>query len=178
MFGRSDERRGRTRTPASERDVPLDPLSDVARLCDDGDVDFSLELGRAVLVRTPATLKELLSGLSDEWTMSNEGPGTWSPYQVVGHMAHIEECDWMDRITKILAEDGPTAMEPVDREAGFARFEGWSMEKILEHFRRDPNGEPRTARLPRLRQRPGTRRHPPRLRRGDPESAARDVDRS
>jgi len=114
-------------------------------MCDDGHVDFSLELGRAVLVRTPATLKELLSGLSDEWTMSNEGPGTWSPYQVVGHMAHIEECDWMDRITKILAEDEPTAMEPVDREAGFARFDGWSMEKILEHF-----AATRTANLEQL----------------------------
>jgi hypothetical protein len=113
-------------------------------LCDDGDVDFSLELSKTVLVRTPATLKELLSGLPDEWTTSNEGPDTWSPYQVVGHMAHIEDCDWMDRTTKILAEDAPL-LEPVDREAGFARFDGWSLEKILEHF-----ATTRTANLEQL----------------------------
>jgi hypothetical protein len=103
-------------------------------LCDDGDVDFSLERGKAVLVRTPATLRDLLLGLPEEWTESNEGPGTWSPYQVVGHMAHIEESDWMDRTIKILAEGEPRVLEPVDREAGFARFDGWSLAKILDHF--------------------------------------------
>jgi hypothetical protein len=96
-------------------------------------MDFSLERGRAVLVRTPATLNALLLGLPEEWTVSNEGPGTWSPYQVVGHMAHIEESDWMDRTVRILAESEP-ALEPVDREAGFARFHDWSLAKILEHF--------------------------------------------
>jgi hypothetical protein len=103
-------------------------------LCDDGDVDFSLEGGRAVLTRTPATLRALLSDLPREWSESNEGPGTWSPYQVVGHMSHIEECDWMSRTMKILEEGGPNEFEPVDREAGFERFEGWSMAELLDHF--------------------------------------------
>lgn len=49
---------------------------------------------REVLTRTPTTLNELLRGLSDEWALSDEGPETWSPYQVVGHLAHIEESDW------------------------------------------------------------------------------------
>jgi hypothetical protein len=102
-------------------------------VCDDGDVDFSLERSKAVLVRTPATLRGLLSGLPEEWTMSNEGPDTWSPYQVLGHMAHIEESDWMDRTVRILAESEPR-LEPVDREAGFARFEGWPFGDLLEHF--------------------------------------------
>jgi hypothetical protein len=114
-------------------------------LCDDGDVDFSLDRGKALLVRTPATLNALLSGLPSEWTTSNEGPGTWTPYQVVGHMTHIEETDWMDRTIKILAEGEPPAFEPVDREAGFARFDGWSMEKLLEHF-----GAVRTLNLEQL----------------------------
>jgi len=122
-----------------------DPLVDVTSLCDDGDVDFSLEGGKAVLVRTPATLNALLLGLPVEWTTPNEGPGTWSPYQVVGHMTHIEECDWMDRTIKILAEGVPPALEPVDRDAGFARFGGWSLEKILDHF-----GAVRTVNLEQL----------------------------
>jgi hypothetical protein len=104
------------------------------RLCDDVDVDFTLESGTALLTRTPASLKALLSGLPEEWTTSDEGPGTWSPYQVVGHLTHIEECDWMDRTTGILAEGGPHPFEPVDREAGFSRFVGWSMAELLEHF--------------------------------------------
>ena len=99
-----------------------------------GDVDYSLERGRPVLVRTPRTLSALLLGLPQEWTASNEGPDTWSPYQVVGHMTHIEECDWMDRTVKILAEGGPHALEPVDREAGFARFEGWTLSQLVERF--------------------------------------------
>jgi uncharacterized damage-inducible protein DinB len=104
-------------------------------VCDDGDVDYSLERGRAVLVRTPATLSTLLLGLPDEWTAANEGPGTWTPIQVLGHMTHIEECDWMERTTKILAEGGPRHLEPVDREAGFTRFSGWTLAELLDHFR-------------------------------------------
>lgn len=98
-------------------------------------MDFSLDLGAAVLRRTPASLSALLLDLPTEWTESDEGPGTWSPYQVMGHLTHIEECDWMDRTTLILAEGGPHAFEPVDREAGFERFAGWSMAELLERFR-------------------------------------------
>lgn len=103
-------------------------------MCDDGDVDFTLDGGRAVLARTPAVLGALLSGLPEEWTTADEGPGTWSPYQVVGHMTHIEECDWMSRTLKILEEGGPRDFEPIDREAGFERFRGWSLETLLDHF--------------------------------------------
>jgi hypothetical protein len=96
-------------------------------------MDFSLERSKAVLERTPDTLRELLQVLPEEWTMSDEGPDTWSPYQVVGHMTHIEESDWMDRTIKILAESQPV-LRPVDREAGFSRFENWSMVDLLGHF--------------------------------------------
>ncbi len=104
-------------------------------MCDDGDVDYSLKRGRAVLVRTPATLSALLWGLPDEWADADEGPGTWTPIQVLGHMTHIEEYDWMERTTRILAEGGPRELEPVDREAGFTRFAGWTMAELLDHFR-------------------------------------------
>jgi DinB superfamily len=97
-------------------------------------VDFSLEMGRAVLARTPGTLRALLADLPDVWTMSDEGPNTWSPYQVVGHMTHIEEVDWIDRTIVILAQSEPRTFEPVDREAGFAKFDGWSMTDLLDRF--------------------------------------------
>jgi hypothetical protein len=97
-------------------------------------VDFSLEMGRAVLARTPGTLRALLADLPDACTMSDEGPNTWSPYQVVGHMTHIEEVDWIDRTVVILAQRGARTFEPVDREAGFSRFSGWSMSELLNRF--------------------------------------------
>jgi uncharacterized damage-inducible protein DinB len=97
-------------------------------------MEFSLERSTAVLVRTPSVLKALLSDLSNDWTEANEGPGTWSPHQVVGHMAHTEECDWMSRTIDILADGGPHEFEPVDREAGFEKFEGWPIDTLVDHF--------------------------------------------
>jgi DinB superfamily len=91
-------------------------------------------MGRAVLKRTPGTLRALLADMPEAWAMSNEGPDTWSPYQVVGHLTHIEEVDWMDRTLVILAQSEPRTFEPVDREAGFARFAGWSMNDLLDRF--------------------------------------------
>jgi hypothetical protein len=98
-------------------------------------MDFSLKLATAVLARTPDALSALLSGLGEEWTAANEGRDTWSPFQVLGHLTHVEESDWMDRTTTILASSEPTAFEPIDRGAGFARFEGWSITDLLEHFK-------------------------------------------
>src|SRR5580698_3819042 len=97
-------------------------------------MDFSIETGRAVLARTPIALQAFLSGLPDDWTASNEGAGTWSPYQVVGHLVHLEEVDWMDRVRVIHEQDNPGTFRPIDREAGFARFEGWSLGDLLDRF--------------------------------------------
>ncbi len=103
-------------------------------LCDDDGVEFTLSGGKAVLSRTPSTLRALLIDLPGELTTSNEGPDTWSPFQVVGHMTHIEEFDWMDRAELILSRSEPRTFEPVDREAGFARFARWSMKEMLDRF--------------------------------------------
>jgi hypothetical protein len=97
-------------------------------------VDFSLDDAREVLRRTPGALRSLLSGLPEGWLSGNEGPDTWSPYQVVGHLTHIEEVDWIDR-TKVILEHGTDrAFDPVDREAGFTRFAGWSLDELLDRF--------------------------------------------
>jgi hypothetical protein len=97
-------------------------------------MEFSVESGREVLRRTPATLTSMLSGLPEEWLHSREAPDAWSPYQVCGHLLHIEQSDWMDR-TRVILEHGTTrAFEPVDREAGFTRFAGWSLAQLLDEF--------------------------------------------
>jgi hypothetical protein len=97
-------------------------------------MDFSLELGKEVLRGTPDVLRALLSDVSDEWLSGDEGPETWSPYQVVGHMTYVEECDWIDR-TRVILRHGPDSVfEPVDREAGFTRFSGWTVGEVLVRF--------------------------------------------
>jgi hypothetical protein len=98
------------------------------------ELGFSLALGRDVLQRTPDALRSLLSGLSEEWLSARETPESWSPYEVVGHLLHIEESDWLDRTQVILAHGTTREFEPVDREAGFARFRGWSLDELLDRF--------------------------------------------
>ena len=49
-------------------------------------MEFRLDQAKEVLRRTPATLNALLGDLPDDWVMPNEGPETWSPYDVIGHL--------------------------------------------------------------------------------------------
>ena len=56
---------------------------------------FDLDRYLEILERTPAVLELLLSGLSPEWIAGTEGFGTWSPYDVVGHLIHGERTDWI-----------------------------------------------------------------------------------
>src|SRR5881275_2065661 len=97
-------------------------------------MDFSLEFGKEVLRQTPVALQAMLSDLSEDWIAGDEGPDTWSPFQVVGHLIHVEECDWIDRTRVILEHGTETVFEPVDREAGFMRFAGLSVRELLDRF--------------------------------------------
>ncbi len=46
---------------------------------------------RETRTRTPATLDALLGDLPDAWTAATEGPATWSPFVVIGHLIHAEK---------------------------------------------------------------------------------------
>ncbi len=86
----------------------------------------------AVLARTPATLNSLLRDLPRVWTDASEGPGTWSPYTVVGHLIHGEKADWIPRLAIIL-EHGPNRpFDRFDREAQFRDSEGKSLATLLD----------------------------------------------
>lgn len=41
-----------------------------------------------LLARTPAVLRALLDGLPEAWAVATEGPGTWSAFDIVGHLIH------------------------------------------------------------------------------------------
>jgi len=88
-----------------------------------------------VLTRTPATLDALLRDLPNAWTTASEGPGTWSPYVVVGHLIHGEKTDWIPRLSIILEHGIGRAFEPFDRGAQLRESKGASLPALLEEFR-------------------------------------------
>ncbi|HEY4423519.1 MAG TPA: DinB family protein [Pyrinomonadaceae bacterium] len=97
-------------------------------------MEFKLEHAIEVLERTPATLNSLLRDLSEQWLVQNEGPDTWSPNDVMGHLIHGEETDWIPR-AKIILEHGETrAFEPFDRVAMFEKSKGKSIVELLDIF--------------------------------------------
>lgn len=60
-------------------------------------MNFNLDEATAVLSRTPSVLKAMLNGLPESWLNGNEGPETWNPYDVIGHLVHCERADWIMR---------------------------------------------------------------------------------
>jgi hypothetical protein len=88
----------------------------------------------ALLARTPSVFDSLLRDLPDAWTEATEGPGTWSPYTVVGHLIHGEKADWMPRLVIIL-EYGPNRpFDRFDREAQFRDSDGKLLHTLLDEF--------------------------------------------
>jgi hypothetical protein len=88
----------------------------------------------SLLARTPRTLDALLRDLPGAWTRQGEGPGTWSAFDVLGHLIHGERTDWMVRVNALL-EFGPThTFEPFDRGAHTHEIEGLSLSQLLDHF--------------------------------------------
>src|SRR5262245_48142461 len=95
---------------------------------------FDLDRSIQVLGRTPRVLESLLSGLDDQWTLANEGDGTWSPYDVMGHLIHGEHTDWMPRLRIILSDGPDKRFAPFDRFAQFQESAGKSVARLLDEF--------------------------------------------
>ncbi len=87
-----------------------------------------------MLGRTPEVLGLWLAGLPPRWTAATEGPGTWSPYDVVGHLIHAERTDWIPRAEHILRHGESLPFPPFDREAMFEASKGRSLGELLETF--------------------------------------------
>jgi hypothetical protein len=104
-------------------------------------MNFDLNKSISVLENTPMVLKSLLSGLSEEWTHNNEGPETWSPFDVVGHLVHGERTDWIPRIFIIMNDSEEKTFTPFDRFAQFEESKGKTLEDLLNEFEtlRDQN---------------------------------------
>ncbi|HWQ03566.1 MAG TPA: DinB family protein [Candidatus Nitrosotenuis sp.] len=97
-------------------------------------MEFQMEKAFEILERTPRVLEAMLGGLSPEWSKNNEGPGTWSPLEVLGHLIHGEETDWIARARIILEHGEARPFDPFDREGMFTKFKGWPLEQLLREF--------------------------------------------
>jgi hypothetical protein len=87
-----------------------------------------------ILTRTPKILDCLLRGLPEPWIAATEGPGTWSPYVVVGHLIHAERTDWIPRLNMILQFGTDRPFDRFDREAQFRESQGKSLGMLLNEF--------------------------------------------
>jgi hypothetical protein len=109
-------------------------------------VDLDCQDATAVLERTPAALRGMLAGLPESWLLADEGPDTFSPRDVVGHLIHGEETDWIPRMRIILDHGESVPFTPFDRFAFRTASVGHTTDALLDRF-----AELRTGNLRALR---------------------------
>jgi hypothetical protein len=97
-------------------------------------MDFDLAAGTAILERTPHVLRAMLGGLPDRWITADEGPDTWSPYVIVGHLIHGERTDWVERARIILAQGPERRFAPFDRFAQLRESQHRPLPELLDEF--------------------------------------------
>ena len=107
---------------------------------------FTLDEAIPVLARTPEVLRSLLANLPEPWITATEGEGTWSPFDVVGHLIHGERTDWIPRVEHILRHGEAVPFPPFDRFAMFETSRGRTLAELLDTF-----AELRASNIGRLR---------------------------
>lgn len=95
---------------------------------------FVIAEAAAILARTPAALDALLRGLPDGWLSAHEGGDTWSPFDVVGHLIHADQTNWVPRARVIVEHGEARAFDDFDRFAQFKRSEGRTLAGLLDEF--------------------------------------------
>jgi hypothetical protein len=95
---------------------------------------FDLDNSIGVLRRTPAALSALLNGIAEPLARGNEGPDTFSPFDVVGHLIDGEETDWMTRARIILSDATDKAFTPYDRFRHRSRNVDRTLDSLLKEF--------------------------------------------
>ncbi|MEP6944475.1 MAG: DinB family protein [Acidobacteriota bacterium] len=98
-------------------------------------MEFSIPKTLEVLSATTLAVEALLGGLSGEWV----GPGTpeaWGAFEIVGHLIHCEQADWMVRARIILDHGDARTFEPLDRLAQFEHSTDEPLAALLSQFTR------------------------------------------
>lgn len=95
---------------------------------------FFLDQAVAVLERTPVALRELLQDLPDDWVSTSGDRSNWGPFDVVGHLIHGEQTDWIPRARIILDLQERVPFTSFDREAQFELSTGKTLADLLGEF--------------------------------------------
>ena len=98
-------------------------------------MEFSISRALEILNTTPAVLEKQLGGLSPEWLMQNEGEGKWTPAEIVCHLIHCEEDDWVSRMKLILSDTDNKTFSPIERTKGFELSKTNTISELLDRFR-------------------------------------------
>jgi len=64
----------------------------------------------------------------------SEGGETWSPYDVIGHLIHCDEENWIPRIQIVLSDSVVRKFEPLDRLAQLEKSKGKTINQLLDEF--------------------------------------------
>jgi len=97
-------------------------------------MEFRFDDALPVLQRTPGVLRSLLLDLPAAWTDASEGPNTWTPFDVVGHLIHADRTNWVPRIEHLLRHGDSAPFPAFDREAMFAASQGHALAELLDTF--------------------------------------------
>lgn len=96
---------------------------------------FDLQEASTLLSSLPDVLDALVGHLPAGWEDAREGEGTWSPFDVVGHLIHGERADWIPRLRIVMEHGEARPFDRFDREAQRTESLGRSMGDLLAEFR-------------------------------------------
>ena len=71
-------------------------------------------------------------GLPEMWTARDEGDGTWTVFDVAGHLIHAERTDWMPRVKTILQFGESRVFDAFDRSGHAREITGRSLADLLD----------------------------------------------
>jgi len=97
-------------------------------------MEYDLATAVPLLERTPGALSALLDGLPHGWTRNNEGADSWSVHDIVAHLIHGEEDNWMPRVRHILEVGEREPFRLFDRTFGMAEARRRPLEELTATF--------------------------------------------
>ena len=97
-------------------------------------MNFSITRSLDILERTPEVLRAQVSGLPDEWTLVNEGPGSWTVFDIAGHFVYIEKANWIPR-AEIILYDSQKVIETLDPSGHLTECREKNLEELLITFK-------------------------------------------
>ena len=97
-------------------------------------MSFTINNSIEFLKRTPQTLHSLLYNVDENWSHKNEGGDTWSPFDVIGHLIHCDEYNWILRLEIMFSDSVIKNFEPFDRFAQLQKSKGKNINQLLDEF--------------------------------------------